>query len=166
MKTIPKIIGALLGLILGVSMIGCDVPSAEEQQKLKAIVDEVKPLLKDWKGTAIFNGPIKGKSLIWWLDEDRISAASWELPQEMRASSSDKEITVVLYSERGYVRGLGRASTTVDIFVIYWPERKAAGTITISARSGTGSLPSVRASGQESYMVTHLVDWAAKLPRQ
>ena len=169
MKSTPRIVGALSGLVLAVVTIGCGGgPSVEETQKLKAIVDEVKPMLKDWTQTAVFNGPIKGKCLIWWLDEDRFSAASWHsrLPQDMRASSSDKQVTVVLYSERGYVRGVGHESTTVDIFVIYWPEREAAGTVAMSASSGTAGLPPVRASGQESYMVPHIADWAARQPRQ
>jgi len=64
------------------------------------------------------------------------------------------------------VSGLGRVRTEVDIFVIYWPEKKLAGRVALAAESGTAGIPPARARGQESYMVRHIADWVSKLPRR
>lgn len=167
MKTLKLLVILLIGIVFLAN--GCiDKVGVEEAKKLRDIVNKVKPLVKDWRGPDIFDGPIKGKCLIWWIDEDRLSAANghWNLPKEIRASSSDKEITIFLVLEKGYVSGVGRVRTEVDIFVIYWPEKKLAGRVTLAAKSGTTGFPQVRARGQESYMVPHIADWVSKLPKR
>ena len=166
MKTLKLLVILIIGIVFLAN--GCtDKVTVEEEKKLRDIVNKVKPLVKDWSGPDIFDGPIKGNCLIWWIDEDRLSAANWhwKLPKEIRASSSDKEITIFLVSEKGYVSGLGRVRTEVDIFVIYWPEKKLAGRVALAAESGTAGIPPARARGQESYMVPHIADWVSKLPR-
>lgn len=168
MKALKLIVVLLVGIALLVS--GCtNKVSIEEQEKLKTIIDEVKPLMEDWKGPDVFAGPVKGRCLIWWIDEDRLSAAYWKLPNELRAKSSDSEITVFLVSEVGYTRTwtLGNPSrpskTVADIYVIYWPEKKPAGSVTLIAKR---SYTPARAPGQESYIVPYIADWVKKLPRE
>jgi len=166
---IGSVIGVMFLFYVAVQIISSVIPARPKRLspnnlKLREIVREVMPLQEQCRELGEFKGPIVGKCLIWWLDEDCPSAANSLIPADLQASPDDPQMTVFLVFERDYTPGFGKVRTQVDICVVQWPARNPAGVVSLAAESGTAGIPPIRAKGQESYMARHVATWVKSLP--
>jgi hypothetical protein len=165
-RPLAAVASGLVLLVLG-AVAGRPSMSAEQRAKLRTVADEVKPLFGKCKGLPNYTGPLRSGALIWWGDEDRISAAYWQLPEPMRASPDDPAMAVFLIQERDYHPGqsnLGSpgmsSEVTVDVCVAEWPTRIALGTASLMRRN---SITPARSRGQESFIVPTVAKWVEGL---
>lgn len=135
-------------IILASLNIGC-IDITGEIQKQKSIVNQVQPLIQNDVPSKNPNDLVlRGKALIWDITKDYRSPAYDQLPDNLKASSSDKAITIFIIKGARSVKvgtysisGRPAYRNYTDIFVIYWPENKTDGLYSIVSAEPRSSRP-------------------------
>jgi hypothetical protein len=147
----------------------------KELEQQQAIIDQVRPQIeacKSMKSSPSKSVVIRGKALVWDMRSNRQHGAYGRLPSELKATSTDKVITIfAVIGERLEKIGTYEISRQpayreyVDICVVYWPEQKVVGLYWVVSKEP----PSVR---QVEYTPEYgdpnvpIADWIAALPKE
>ncbi len=140
---------AVLLLLLAISVIvGIYVISPSEDDSLRPIAKQSSFLIENCteyfdatydEFTSYEYPQLRGKALVWNLQSDSIDSSYYELPDEIRANSSDSSVTVFFIKEK-YDRtkfyGLGYSKENpgfAHIAVVYWPSMEPAGLYNVAA---------------------------------
>ena len=170
MKGYPFIF--LLIIILASLNSGC-IDITGEIQKQKVIVNQVQPLIKNGAPSQNSNDLVlRGKALIWDMTKNYRSPAYDQLPDNLKASSSDKVITVLMIQGARSVK-VGTYSISgepayrnyTDIFVVYWPENKTAGLYSIVSAEPRSSRP-VQYNEEYGDPNKPIADWISNLRKE
>lgn len=163
-----KIIGVIAVVV---ALIWLGVASHKETEKQRTIVNEVRSLIDECKKIGDAPISVRGKYLVWDVTKDSRSAAHGKLSREIRASSSDSQITVfMVLPERNVM--VGRYSIShepayrqyMDVCVTYWPEKKAVGMHSVVSKKPRSSRP-VQQSPEYGDPNEPIVRWINSLPR-
>jgi len=145
--------------------------SRVETERQKEIVNSVRPLIHECKNVGDISISILGKCLVWDMTKNSRSDAHAKLSRELRASSSDNQITVfMVMPERNVLVGHYSISGEpgyrqyVDVLVAYWPEKRAVGMHSVVSKEPASSRPvqDVPEYGDSSEKIAR---WINSLPR-
>jgi hypothetical protein len=138
----------------------------------RIIVDDVRNLIGDCKSLGTMYISIKGKALVWDMKLDSLSRANYLLPSELRANSSDSQITVFMLLNK-FNKQVGKYSIShqaayiqcIGIAVVYWPEKKAVGMGSVFSKAPRDSRPVVNwpEYGDKDY--ERIASWITALPK-
>jgi ribosomal protein S27AE len=142
--SIKGMIAATIVIILVVTFINIST-SYSERNKLHNMILQVNHLATECKIYSSENIAVYGKCLVWDGSYSQINSM---IPKNIRASSSDKTITIFLVLPRKDI-ALGKYSISketayiqyVDICAIVWPNNKILGTHTIISKDPRASRP-------------------------
>jgi len=160
---------AILGIIVFViAYSGCIEDG--EMQKQKTIANQVRPFAQSGANDGNSNNPIlHGNALIWDMTSNSRSAAYDLLPSDLRAESSDKQITVFLIRGARDVKvgtysisGENAYEQYTDISVVYWPENRSAGFYSILSEEPRSSRE-VQNNPEYGDPNKPIADWIEKL---
>jgi hypothetical protein len=138
--------------------------------RMRAIVSDVRPLIKDCRKIGDNNISIKGKCLVWDITTDLPSRANGILPKEFKSGLSDRQVTVfMILPEREVMAGCYSISGEpgyrqyMDVCVAYWPEKRAVGMRSIVSKEPRLSRPAQQKPeyGDPSEPIA---GWIASLP--
>jgi hypothetical protein len=132
MMSVLKVIGIIALVAAGIRWA---VLVQQEIDRQQSIVQEASQVLQSGKALpSNASIQLRGKALVWDMSAGACSGAYGQLPRELRASSSDRPITVFMVTgtreEQVGTYSISRQPAYrryVEIAVAYWPERKAAG---------------------------------------
>lgn len=106
-----------------------------EEERFRHIVSQAEPQIPACRTIASSTRiALRGKALVWDLQDDSRAWAFSCLPRKLRATPSDSQMTVFLVRKsKGALIGKYNVSQMVaydadiEVYVVYWPEGKAAG---------------------------------------
>ena len=143
-----------------------------EIERQRVIVDEVAYLAdvcKSIKGCGLIS--IQGRALVWDMTLKSRSGAYGKLPRDLRASSSDSQITVfMVVGKRNDLVGTYSISGQpgyreyIDICVAYWPEKKPVGMCSVVSKEPPPTRP-VQQQPEYGEPNEPIANWIAGLPR-
>jgi hypothetical protein len=167
-----KALCAIVGTF--VAFIAIFGPYFVAQRRVRSrVIDEVRGLVEPCKQLGDTGRvTVRGKALVWYMSNDSESVVNDMLPSDLKAGWSDQKITVfMIVNTRDVEVGTYSVShqaamqQVYDVAIAYWPEKEAAGMVTVTG----GAPPSTRPVRQESEMgpgpFKEIADWIAALPR-
>lgn len=146
MKTFKVI--AVIAIVAGLILLGVSTRKARRKaiESMRAIVNDVCPLIEDCKKMGDNTVSIRGKCLVWDMSEDFPDRANGILPKELKSGLFDREVTVfmVLPVRKvlvGHYSISGQAGYRqyMDVCVAYWPGKKAVGMHSVVSKEPVSS---------------------------
>ncbi len=147
--------------------------SSPTKQEIEKIMGDVRPFIESCKAMPHSEKiMIKGKALVWDLKSNSKSDAHAELPSDLRIGEKEKQVTVFIVTpEQNMLVGHYSISRQpgyrryVDVYVIYWPEKKAAGLHSVVGFDPRHRRP-VQHSPEYGDYTKAVAAWIAGLPKQ
>ena len=143
----------------------------KETERQRAIVNSVRVLIEDCKKMGDSPIFIRGKCLVWDTPKNSRSGAHAKLPGELKARSSDRQITVfMVLRERNVMVGRYSISNEpgyrqyMDVCVVYWPEKKAVGMHSVVSKEPVSSR-TVEYAPEYGDPTEPIARWISSLPR-
>jgi hypothetical protein len=120
----------------------------EERDRQAAIFRQAINLIPECRRTTLLkdNRVMRLRTLVWDLTADEPSYACQELPPEYRGRSTDSNLTLFMTRKMpekrvwSYKDGTGAYVDRLEVFVAYWPEKKAVGRLVIEGAEPPGFL--------------------------
>ncbi len=141
-----KISGAL---VIAGAVVWWGIAKHQETEKQKVIVNEVRHLVGDCKSTGNSSAiGIQCRALVWDITSNSLSSAHSMLPGELKASSSDSQITVSMVTGERNIRvgtysisGQPAYRQSKDICVANWPDKNAVGMASVVSKEPRSARP-------------------------
>ena len=166
-----KFLGVVIVMVIAISIISnWSNPAKEEIEK---IISDARQQVEACKAIAEAEIiPIKGKILVWDLKASSRSKAHTEVPSELRIGEKEKRVTVFFVTAEQNVL-VGHYSVSrqpayrryVDVYVIYWPDKKAVGRHSVVGYDPRQRRP-VQHTPEYGDYTKAVAKWIAGLPKQ
>jgi len=143
----------------------------EGTQSQKEIVQQLRPLIAQCMRLGDEEIAVRGKCLVWDIHGDRLSQADRYLPENLKATGNDKQLTVFMVAVRKNVL-VGRYSASkrgayrqfVDVYVAYWPQKRAVGAHSLVTQPPP-NVRKVQARAEYGHPGPTIAHWIKRLPR-